>query len=127
VTHLHITSWVLALILFIVALMLSKQQGKEKAAKIVQMILRLDYLLILYSGGDLLHQLTTVVDVSGALLGELIVKVIAGVLVIAGMEMVLVKGRKGKPTRVWWIVLVVALVLAVVLGFGRLPMGTQFM
>ena len=51
-THLHITSWVLAIILLIVVLMLHKQ-GKAKAAKIVHMILRLDFLLILYSGGEL--------------------------------------------------------------------------
>ena len=40
-THLHITSWVLGFILFIVAMMLYKQNN-EKPAKIFHMSLRLD-------------------------------------------------------------------------------------
>ncbi|WP_102028012.1 YisL family protein [Salirhabdus sp. Marseille-P4669] len=117
-THLHITAWALALILFLVAYFLQKQ-GKEKPAKIVQMILRLDYLLVLYSGGDLL---TNYSSVSGAMLGEVITKVVAGILVIAALEMILVKGAKGKSTTVWWIILLIALIIAMVLGFVRLPL-----
>ncbi|MDY0396057.1 DUF1516 family protein [Virgibacillus halophilus] len=41
--------------------------GKGKGAKILQMILRLDYLLILYSGGALLSWYFK--NVSGAILG----------------------------------------------------------
>lgn len=118
-THLHITSWALALILFIVALVLIKQ-GKAKPAKIVQMILRLDYLLILYSGGDLLAEGWTLYE---NYLGEIIVKVIAGILVIAGLEMILAKMSKKQSATVGWIVLLVALIIAIVLGFFRLPLS----
>ncbi|MEH7524143.1 DUF1516 family protein, partial [Bacillus sp. JJ1503] len=40
--HAHITTWVLALVLFFVALGLHKS-GKARALKVVQMILRLFY------------------------------------------------------------------------------------
>jgi hypothetical protein len=51
--HGHITGWVLALILFVVALFLLKS-GKEKGAKIVKMILRVLYVLIFATGLGLL-------------------------------------------------------------------------
>ncbi|MRH44192.1 DUF1516 family protein [Aquibacillus halophilus] len=116
-THLHITSWALALILFVLALVFYKQ-GK-KAGKILHMVLRLDYLLILYSGGDLLMEYLN----SGTMLGEVLVKSFAGLWLIAILEMILVKTKKDKPTKSFWIQLVIALVIVLVLGFGRLPMG----
>ncbi|TCT16684.1 uncharacterized protein DUF1516 [Melghiribacillus thermohalophilus] len=121
-THLHITSWVLALILFAAVLVLSNQ-GKEKPAKILQMILRLDYLFILYSGGDLF---ANYLGTGGATFGEVIVKVLAGLWIIAAMEMIVMKKAKGKPVSGWWIQWGIALVIALVLGFGRLPLGFQW-
>ncbi len=47
--HSHVTAWALALILFLVALFLHKS-GKAKGFKIVQMILRVFYLLIIGTG-----------------------------------------------------------------------------
>ena len=115
-THLHITAWVLALILLIVVLILHKQ---GKGAKIVQMILRLDYLLILYSGGDLLANYIK----GGNMLGEAIAKGVAGLWVIVALEMISVKTAKGKPAKSWWIQLVIAFLITLILGFGRLPGG----
>ncbi|WP_323741994.1 YisL family protein [Salinibacillus xinjiangensis] len=115
-THLHITSWVLALILFLVVLAFSNQAGKEKTAKILHMVLRLDYLLILYSGGDLFAAYSS-------MSGELIIKAIAGLWVIVAMEMISVKTQKGAPTKAWWIQFVIALLIAIMLGFGRLGLG----
>ncbi|MFS0671967.1 YisL family protein [Ornithinibacillus sp. 179-J 7C1 HS] len=117
-THLHVTAWALAFILFIVALVLHKQ-GKEKAAKIVQMILRLDYLLILYSGGDLIMNYFN----GSPMLAEAIVKGIAGIGVIAGMEMTLGKIKDGDSAKVGWSVLIVAFIITIALGFFRLPGG----
>ncbi|WP_042149082.1 YisL family protein [Paucisalibacillus sp. EB02] len=118
-THLHVTAWVLAIILFIVSLVLHKQ-GKEKAAKIVQMILRLDYLLILYSGGDLImHYLNG----SGTMTVEAIIKGLAGVGVIAGMEMTLGKIKDGDPAKVGWSVLLISFLITLILGFFRLEGG----
>ncbi|WP_138416501.1 YisL family protein [Aquibacillus sediminis] len=119
-THLHITSWVLALILFFVARSFYKK-GNEKAGKISHMILRLVYLLILYSGGDLLAEYFS----TGYQLGEVIFKSLAGLWLIAAVEMILIKTSKGKPTKSFWIQLVIAFIFVLVLGFGRLPMGLK--
>ncbi|GAA0491603.1 YisL family protein [Salinibacillus aidingensis] len=117
-THLHITAWVLALILFAIVLAFSNQSGKEKPAKILHMILRLDYLLILYSGGDLFANY-------GSMSGELIIKAIAGLWVIIAMEVIAVRKQKGGATKSWWTQLVIAFIIALVLGFGRLPYGVS--
>lgn len=116
-THLHITSWVLALILFGVAIMLQKQ-GKAKPAKIMQMVLRVDYLLILYSGGSLLANYF-----NGEMLIEAIIKGLAGLWVIAIMEMILIRRKKGKPVVGFWVQFGVAVLITIALGFGRLPLG----
>ncbi len=121
-THLHITSWVLAFILFGLALMF-KKQGKDKPAKILQMILRLDYLLILYSGGDLIAYYFQ----QSYMLGEVIVKGLAGIWVIAAMEMIAVKYNKGKPVMGIWVQFAIAVLIVLVLGLGRLPFGLHFM
>lgn len=117
-THLHVTAWVVAFILLIVAIVLHKK-GNEKAAKIVHMILRLDYLVILYSGGDLLMNYLN----GSPLMAEAIVKGIAGIGVIAGMEMTLGKIKDGDSAKVGWIVLLVSFLITLVLGFFRLQGG----
>ncbi|MBT2215371.1 YisL family protein [Virgibacillus dakarensis] len=117
-THLHITAWALAFILFIIVVILNKQ-GKAKGAKIVQMILRLDYLLILYSGGALLAYYFG----GSPMMGEAIFKGLAGIWAIFAMEMISLKTGREEPTKSWWIQLVIAVLLTMVLGFGRLPGG----
>lgn len=86
------------------------------------MILRLDYLLILYTGGDLFAEYASV---GFPFLGELIVKSLAGLWVIVAMEMILVKVSKSKPVKNFWIQLIIALLIVLILGFGRLPMGLK--
>jgi len=117
-THLHIFSWVLALVLLGVAVWLYRF-GKAKPGKIVHMVLRLDFLLILYSGGSLLGDYFT--GISGYT-GEVIVKALAGIWVIASIEMIANKAKKREPARTWWIQFFISFIIAVVLGFGRLPM-----
>ncbi|MBN8233686.1 YisL family protein [Halobacillus kuroshimensis] len=113
--HLHITSWVIAFVL--VALVTTfARGGREKAAKISHMILRVFYLLILYSGGSLFASYS----VYGAMI---IIKVLVGLWAIAAMEMVCVKYKKKKPAAIWWGQLLVAAVIALVLGFGFLGAG----
>ncbi|RKQ31312.1 YisL family protein [Oceanobacillus halophilus] len=121
-THMHITSWVLGFILFAVALVLLNQ-GKEKPAKIVQMILRLDYLFILYTGGDLIGGYFASIQMP--LFAEAITKAVAGIWLIAAMELILVKKAKGKPVKSWWIQFIIALIIVMVLGFVRLPYGVS--
>ncbi|MCM3595306.1 YisL family protein [Metabacillus idriensis] len=116
-THLHITTWVVALILFFVANSLFKS-GKEKPFKIVHMTLRLFYLLIIGSGLQLLLSLASIS-------GEYIGKAILGVYVIAMMEIILVRAKKKKPTRIFWIQFVIVLIVVILLGL-RLPIGLKF-
>ncbi|MBS4210659.1 YisL family protein [Bacillus sp. FJAT-50079] len=114
-THAHISTWVIALILFVVALILHKS-GNKKATKIVQMILRLFYLLIMATG------IILFVKFSGgdpALYG---IKFLGGLVVIAMMEMILVRMGKGKKTGVFWAIFLIALIVTFFLGV-KLPLG----
>lgn len=113
--HLHITSWVIAFVLVVLVTTFTRS-GNEKAAKISHMILRLDYLLILYSGGSLFASYSSY----GPLV---IIKLLIGLWTIAAMEMVCVKYKKKKPTVIWWGQLLVAAALAIILGFGFLGAG----
>ncbi|MFD1708021.1 YisL family protein [Siminovitchia sediminis] len=114
-THAHITTWVVALILFAVVLILRKG-GNQKGAKITHMILRVFYLLIILTGVLLFsrHQ-----GFNPALYG---LKFLGGVIVIVMMEMVLVRGAKGRNTGLLWTVLIIVLAITFFLGL-RLPLG----
>lgn len=113
-THLHITTWVLALILFFVALAVTNP-------KVVQMILRLDYLLILLTGIALFMK---GMDYGQGMLYGL--KFIAGLLVIGMMEMTLAKKKKEKPYTTFLVLVFVFFFIALFLGF-KLPMGINFL
>lgn len=116
----HVTSWILGIILLLVALVLYKQ-GNQKGGKIVHMILRLMYLIILFTGGYLLFDvyMANFTMPTGA---EAITKGLAGIWVIGAMEMILVKTNKGKPTTSAWVQFVIAFILVLVLGYIRLPL-----
>ncbi|MGG1676618.1 YisL family protein [Neobacillus sp. NRS-1170] len=116
--HAHITSWVLALILFFVALSLHKG-GKAKGAKIVQMILRVLYLLIIATGIGLLAKLNGV----GNITPMYWLKAIAGLWVIGLFEMILGRVASQRRVSVFWIQFVVAFLLVLYLGFVQLPMS----
>lgn len=113
--HLHITAWVLAFILLFVVTAFYKQ-GKSKPGKILHMILRLIYLVILYSGGSLFASYANYS-------GELFIKIIAGIWTIVAIELITVRTNKGKPTGAWWAQFVIMAVIAIFLGFVRLPLG----
>ncbi|WP_173916977.1 YisL family protein [Halobacillus sp. Marseille-Q1614] len=116
--HLHITSWVIAFVIVGLATTFTRN-GNEKAAKIAHMILRADYLLILYSGGSLFANYMNGADQ----MGLAVVKMLIGLWVIAAMEMVTIKYKKKDKAGAWWGQLFVAAVIALILGFGFLPLG----
>lgn len=118
-THAHITSWVIGLILFVVALALHNG-GNAKGRKIVQMVLRIFYVLILITGILLFskHQ-----SYSPALYG---LKFLGGVIVIAMMEMILVRLSKGKGTGLFWAIFIIALIVTFILGV-KLPLGWNWL
>jgi phosphatidylserine synthase len=113
-THAHITAWVIALILFFVAVSMQKG-GKSKSLKMVHMTLRLFYILILVTGVILLFGLSSISLMY-------VLKVIAGIWVIGMLEMILVRDAKGKSTGMFWGQLVIAFIVALYLGL-KLPIG----
>ncbi|KOO49571.1 YisL family protein [Viridibacillus arvi] len=117
-THLHITTWVIAIILFLVS---AAMQSGTKGQKVTHMILRVFYILIIITGGALFAD--GMHFNMGMLYGF---KLIGGILVIGMMEMVLVRKAKGKPTTMFWILFAVFLLITMFLGF-KLPMGMHFL
>lgn len=112
-THLHITTWVVAIVLFLIA--------AAKPNKGLQMALRLLYILIIITGGALFIE---AIDYGQGM--DYGIKFILGILVIGMMEMVLVRKSKDKPTTVFWILFAVFLFLTLFYGF-KLPMGMNFL
>ncbi|MED1202485.1 YisL family protein [Heyndrickxia acidicola] len=114
-TDAHITTWVITLILFIVALFLHNSKN-EKGFKIVHMVIRLFYILIIITGGLLFFNNQSL---NPALYG---VKMLVGLLVIAVMEMLLIRLKKGKGTGLFWVLFIILLLAVFYLGL-RLPLG----
>lgn len=114
--HAHMTAWFLALILFFVSLGLHKS-GKDKGSKIVQMILRVDYLLILLTGIGLLFSIDAITIMY-------VLKAAVGLWVISMLEIILIRTKKNEKASILWIQFVVALLLVLYLGFS-LPLGTE--
>ena len=115
-THLHIFTWVVGIILFLVA---ATMPIEAKGRKITKMILRVFYILIIISGVALFIKH---MSIDAALYG---VKFIFGILVIGMMEMVFARQAKGKSAQMFWILFVVVVLITMFLGF-KLPMGLQF-
>ena len=108
-THLHITTWVIGLILFFVTYSLLKK-GNPKA-KMMHMIARVFYILIFLTGGMLISNF-----------GFYAEKMSVGILVICFMELVLVRTSKQKSTGLVWTLFVLTLAYVLYLGLS-LPMG----
>lgn len=111
-THLHITSWVILLILFFIAF--------AKPSKGLQMAVRLFYLIVLATGLDLIFRFK--VFGIAHYTGEYIAKIVLAIVLIGLMEMVLNKRKKNEPYKGIWIGFWVVLILVILLGF-RLPIG----
>lgn len=115
-THLHIFTWVVGIVLFLVA---SQMKVGLKGRKVLHMIARLFYILILISGFALFAQYQSG---NNALYG---IKFVLGLVTIGFMEMVLVRAEKGKDTKMFWILFAVGVLATVFLGF-KLPVGIAF-
>ncbi|SIR68773.1 YisL family protein [Bacillus velezensis] len=113
-THWHITSWVVALILVFVSYGLYGS-GKAKGAKITHMILRLFYIIIILTGAELFVRFAN-------WNGEYAGKMLLGIITIGLMELLVIRKKKGKSTGGLWIGFIIVLVLTVLLGL-HLPIG----
>ncbi|WP_409304614.1 YisL family protein [Peribacillus sp. SCS-155] len=113
-THMHITAWLVAAILFFVGASMYKGNN-AKGSKIVHMIVRLFYILIIISG---ILLFTAAENIPAAYN----VKALVGIIVIVLMEMILVRSKKRKSTGALWAVFALAFVVVLYLGFS-LPQG----
>ena len=116
-THLHITTWVIAILLFLAAAFMNPA---SKGRKIVQMVLRLFYVLVIITG------LALFIAHSSFDAMQYGMKFLFGLLTIGMMEMVLVRGKKQKSVTLFWILLAVFLLASLFYGF-KLPIGFNFL
>ncbi|PSL28377.1 uncharacterized protein DUF1516 [Planomicrobium soli] len=116
-THFHITTWVVALVLFLVA---AFKDRNSKGRKILHMVLRLFYVLVIITG------LALFIEWSSSDAMQYGLKFLFGLLTIGMMEMVLVRSKKQKPTTLFWALFAVFLFVTMFLGF-RLPIGINFL
>jgi hypothetical protein len=108
--HSHITAWLIAFVLFFVVIGLNSR-GKQKGSKIVSMILRSFYILILLTGTMLLVNYANITTL-------LILKAAVGVWVIGALEMILMKSKKKELKIGSWFQLIVAFSLVLYLGLS---------
>jgi hypothetical protein len=111
-THLHITVIVLTILLFLVAVLFQKQ-GRD--IKILQMVLRFMYLLVIATGTMLF---SAVYDISFLY----ILKALLGLGMIGLFEMVLAFGGKRKNSPGLWVSFAGVFIGLLYLGL-KLPMG----
>lgn len=116
-THVHITTWVIGILLFLVAAFMNRD---SKGRKIVHMILRLFYILIIITG------LALFIEWSSSDAMQYGLKFLFGLLTIGMMEMVLVRSKKQKPVTLFWVLFAVFLFVTMFFGF-KLPVGINFL
>ena len=117
-THAHITAWAIGIILFFVAY--AMYRNKNSKAKMVHMITRLMYIIIVITG-FLLYQ-SIMKTAAGNIHMWYGIKMLVGLWVIGAMEMILIRTNKGKNANAGWIQFVIALLVVLYLGL-RLPLG----
>ncbi len=118
--HLHITSWVLLIILFLVSYYFySAKDGASKVATILHMIARLMMVFVLFTGFWLLIRAFTGQSGTHMLLT---LKMVGGVAVVALMEITLTKRKKGQNAMaLFWssiVVTIITIALGVILPWG---------
>jgi hypothetical protein len=114
--HSHVSSWAIGLILFFVSYFLLRA-GKLKGQKITHMILRLFYILILVTGATIV----IIVFAQSGFYGPYMLKAAIGLWVIAVMELILVKKKKGELKSHYWLQLALSLALVFFYGYLVLP------
>lgn len=110
--HSHVSAWAMALILFFVVYFL-ESGGKKKASKILQMVLRLFYILIILTGISLLYLIGFPV--------KFIIKAFLAIWLIYSMEMIITRKAKGllmgRSQTSLWLQFVVSIVLVLLIGY----------
>lgn len=109
--HAHYTAFGLTLLVFILSYFLMRA-GKMKVQKITHMVLRVLYVLTLISG---------IILVTGYnFWGPSIVKAVVAIWLLTSMEMILVRGKKGKSIWPFWLQFLFAFFLVFFYGYSVL-------
>lgn len=120
--HLHLTTIILAVVLYVIALVFYQRGGPGNAGKMSHMILRADYIFLIFSG--LIVYIQNMEGISAA--GDHMtygLKVLFGLGAVALMEMSLIKTQKKTgAANTLKIIAVIVLVITVALGI-YLPLG----
>ncbi|MCI2226345.1 YisL family protein [Staphylococcus lugdunensis] len=118
--HVHILSWVLAIIMFIVTyLNYSKTQGGTPTAKPLHMVLRVVILLTLISGFWIIIKEFASGGGNHILLT---LKMVCGIAVVALMEVTIIKRKKHESTQGLFWTTIALIVITIILGI-ILPLG----
>ncbi|GGA99000.1 DUF1516 family protein [Macrococcus hajekii] len=116
--HLHILSWILAIILFFAAYEnFSDRQGPSRYFKPLHMVLRLFILLTLISGAVIFFQ-----TMGGDMAAQYGIKFLLGLITVGLMEMTLARKKKKKPSRNFFFLVILFTILTIGMGI-YLPMG----
>ncbi|UBH16038.1 YisL family protein [Macrococcus armenti] len=115
--HLHILSWVVLIIVFFASYSnFSDRLGPSKYFKPLLMVQRLFALLVIASGAYIFFDVD---QTSPALYG---IKFLSGIITIGLMEMTIAKKKKKKPSRTFFYLAVLFIVITIALGI-HLPYG----
>ncbi|WP_062197576.1 DUF1516 family protein [Massilibacterium senegalense] len=114
--HGHVTGWALLIILFIVAGILAKK-GNEKGTKVVQMIMRVLYLVVIATGVGIIFSANY-----GSLIAPLTTKIVLAIVLIGLMEMTIPKMKRGENTGLFWVLSFVIFGVILYLGYNVLPL-----
>ncbi|CAM4250020.1 DUF1516 family protein [Lacicoccus alkaliphilus] len=120
--HLHLTTIVIAVILYVIALVFYMKDSPNNAGKMSHMILRADYIFLIFSG--LLVYVQNMEGISASD-GHMMygIKVLLGIAAVGLMEMSLIRANKSTSAPKGMTIAAVALIV-VTIGVGiYLPLG----
>ena len=122
--HLHITAIVVSIILFLVVYFMYRgnNSADNKGAKILHMVLRLFYLIVLFSGLMIYVGNMEGISNSGGHM-QYGIKVLLGLLSVVFMEVSIVRLKKQSTSATMLMILTLVLIIATIVMGSVLPLG----
>lgn len=122
--HLHITAIVVSIILYLVVYFMYRGNNTDdnKVAKILHMVLRLFYLIVLFSGLMIYVGNMEGISNSGGHM-QYGIKVLLGLLSVVFMEVSIVRLKKQSTSATMLMILTLVLIIATIVMGSVLPLG----
>ena len=122
--HMHIVSWVLTIVLYIIAFLhISKSQGPTPTFKSLHMGLRVFMLLTIFSGfWELIEEFMAASHGEGGNHMLLTLKMLCGLAVIAFMEISIAKRKKQQTSHKFFWITIILIIITMAIGV-ILPWG----